>query len=462
MSGLNFNNNKDGQNKTFDQSKQDLTFEKGKAIKKSKIMSSPMFMNTIAQYGADGAKTLILQEFVNMSEAEIRDEVDILSKIAEENNDIKRSLRAAKFLAIQWMEDDKRAANIKQKCEFIVEIIPTFKNTPSKPVEKKVLPQIPRQEDILTLKDDIVEEKEEPFIVPEVKNKPQPFENPPDVIASKSTNINPLKTGDKILLITDVQGDFLRLRDTLLKYKLIYQDKNIFRWNKDCKTKLVLEGDLFNKSPYSSWGGQAVYQSFQVIELIRRLCHESNNNVFISLSGYDVKLCSGQIFKDYTYGFCSNTYGAKVQAQAIPAMVSFLENTSFDNEDSVYSIWEKVTSSGQLFFKLKDEYKVENSPELKIRANEMYLPDVGSIRGLLQNIYHLLTQPKEKRPKDLNDLDNKIKALIKPKDGEDISALLNSKQRASFFEGILKGTKNCISFFTSLLFYQLFRFNFHC
>lgn len=308
MAGFGFNINND--KKTFEQSKQDVAFEKGKVTKKSKIMASPMFMNTITQYGVDAAKTIILQEFMNMSTNEIKEEVDILSKVAEENNDIKRSLRAAKFLAVQWMEDERRSADIKQKCEFIIEIIPTFKNAPNKPLEKKTMPVIPSQEELLHIKDDIVEEvvvKEE-IIIPEVKNKPQPFENPPKAVLVKSGVINQVKTGEQILLITDVQGDFFRLRDTLLKYKVIYPDKNIFRWNKDCKTKLVITGDLFNKSPYSSWGGQAVYQSFQVLELIRRLHDESKNNVFITLSNYDIKLASEQVFRDSVYGFCNNNF----------------------------------------------------------------------------------------------------------------------------------------------------------
>lgn len=445
MSEFSFNLSQDGQKKSFEQSKQDLVFQKGKALKKSKVMSSPMFINTIAQYGADGAKTIILQELVNMSEAEIEEEVAILSKIAEDNNDIKRSLRAAKFLAIQWIEDERRQQSVKNKCEFIVEVIPTFKNSPER---KKFLPQIPKQEDLLSLKDDIVEEdttsentKKPELIFPEIKNRPEPLENPPVAVVTKSTTLNKLLPKEKILVITDVQGDYVRLRDALLKYKVIKLENNIFRYNQESKTKVLIVGDLFNKSPYSSWGGQAVYQSFQVFELVRRLVTESNNNIFISLSTYDVKVCSGQIFKDSLYGFCSKVLGVKVQAQAIPVMVSFLENTAFDKEDSLYSIWKKDTSSGELFFTLKDEFKIGNRPELKIRATEMYLPDISSIRGLFQNIYLLLTQVKEKRPKNIHELEEKIKTLIKPKAGEGINCLLDSKNRSHLFEGILRGTK---------------------
>lgn len=448
MSEFSFNLSQDGQKKSFEQSKQDLVFQKGKAVNKSKVMSSPMFINTIAQYGADGAKTIILQELVNMNEAEIEEEVQLLSKIAEENNDIKRSLRAAKFLAVQWLEDERRNATIKKKCEFIIDVIPTFKNSP----ERKSLPQIPKQEELLSLKSNLVEATDNSdvlankvikpdFVMPEIKNRPEPLENPPINVSTKNTTLTKLNVGEKILVITDVQGDYIRLRDALLKYKVIKLENNVFRYNKESKTKVAIIGDLFNKSPYSSWGGQAVYQSFQVVELVRRLVFESNNNVFLCMGSYDVKICSGQIFKDSLYGFCSNILGVRVQAQAIPAMLSFLESTAFDKEDNLYSIWQKDTSSGELFFTLKDNFKIGDSPALKIRASEMYLPDISSIRGLLQNIYLLITQAKEKRPKNLQELEDKIKTLIKPKDGENIACLLDSRQRAHFFEGILRGTK---------------------
>lgn len=440
-SGFKFNPN---ESRTFEQKQEDVVFQKGKVIK-SKIMSSSLFMNTIEQYGVDAAKTIILQDLLNMSNEDIVTELNILATVAEENLDIKRSLRAAKFMAVQWAEDEKRTTNIREKCQFIIESIPTFKiikeSAPKKELAPKtILPASQRQETTNYSSDD-----ENSFNIlenPLGKSKPSPPPNPSEPNISKATNINKFLRGERILVITDVQGDYNRLKDTLLRHRLVVNQGGKIVWNQESKTKLVLLGDLFNKSPYSDWGGKVAMQTFLVIELIRRLITESNNNVFLSMSNYDVQLCSGQIFDDLNYGFNSNNLGVKVQAQALPSLISYIEGTTYDEPDNLYSIWEKDENSEDgVFFKLKSQFQINGSPEIRIKGNEINLPDINSLRYFLQALYQELCLPKNERPKNLKELDKKAKDFFRQKPGENIEALIESKQRANLFQGILEGTK---------------------
>lgn len=435
--------------RVFEQTQGDLVFQKGKTVK-SKVMSSPMFINTIQQYGADAAKTIILQELLKMEEDEIDQEISILSVTAEDDNEIKRALRAAKFLAIQWLEDPKRGEEVQNKCDIIIQKIPTFKISPQ---NTKV-----KQENITIQNSSITEQPLEnltnvetppkEIIVPEIQGKPTPPENPPETIVSKLGEVNKLSAGEKILVITDVQGDFNRLKHYLLKYKVVNLDLS---WNKSIKHKLILVGDLYNKSPYSSWGGKVSHQAFQVFELIRKLSNESGGNVFVCLSSFDAKLCSGQIFNDEAFGFSSPSFGIKAQAQILPGLLSFIESTAFDTENNVYSCWKKENINGELFFKLKSEFQIGSKPDITVKANEMYLPDISSLRNFLQYIYSEISQPKDKRPKDPMELDRKLQSQLKVKDGEKLDDLLTSRGRSCLTEGIFRGT-GTLNFLRKIIF----------
>src|SRR6185295_10182384 len=113
----------------------------------------------------------------------------------------------------------------------------------------------------------------------------------------------------------------------------------------------------------------------------------------------------------------------------------------FDTEDNVYSLWEKeFTSEKELFFKLKPDFQIGNRPDIRIRSNEMNLPDITSICNFLQALYKELTLPRDKRPKTIKDLDDNAAVFLQPKPGEKLDALADSKGRAALFEGILRGT----------------------
>lgn len=444
MSDSGFKFNPGEAKKTFEQNQDDVVFQKGKVIK-SKIMSSSLFMNTIEQYGVDAAKTIILQDLLNMTDNEIVNELNILATVAEENLNIKRSLRAAKFMAVQWCEDEKRHPNVRNKCQFIIDSIPTFK-TSKESVDKKDLPpkviiQSQRQENTNSKNID----SDNSFNIlenPLLKTKPSPPENPIEPNISKATNINKFLRGERILVITDVQGDYNRLKDTLLRHRLVVNQNGKIVWNSESKTKLVLIGDLFNKSPYSDWGGKVAMQTFLVTELVRRLVNESNNNVFLSMSNYDIQICSGQIFYDLNYGFNSSNLGVKVQAQALPSLISYIEGTTYDEPDSLYSIWKKDENCDDgTFFKLKPEFQIDGSPDIRIKGNEINLPDINSLRYFLQALYQELCLPKSERPKNIKELDKKAKDFFRQKPGENIEALIDSKERAKLFQGILEGTK---------------------
>ncbi|RYX98806.1 metallophosphatase family protein [bacterium] len=388
-SGLNFNLGET--KKTFEQSQNDVVFQKGKVIK-SKVMSSSLFMNTIKQYGADGAKTVILQELLNMTEAEIVTELNILATVAEENNEIKRSLRAAKFMAVQWYEDEKRSAQVRNKCEFIIESIPTFKLVKDKIEKKDLAPRIIPASQNQYIPPESKDNSDDSFNIlenPLIKTRPTPPPNPEDPPISKANQINKFLRGERILVITDIQGDYNRLKDALLRYRLVVSQNGKLVWNSETKAKLVLLGDLFNKSPYSNWGGTVAMQSFLVVELIRRLITESNNNVFLSMANYDLQVCSGQIFNDLTYGFNNQNYGIKAQAQALPSIISYIEGTSYDEIGNIYSLWQKDENTEDgLFFKLKPEFQVSGGPNIRVKGNELQLPDINSLRYFLQALLY--------------------------------------------------------------------------
>jgi hypothetical protein len=436
-----------GPNKFFEQKEQDLVFQGGRAVK-SKVMSNPMFIQTIQHYGVDAAKTIILQELLNMSEEEIIEEIRILASISEGDLDIKRSLRASKFMAIQWLEDEKRSEKVREKCQFIIDTIPTFKIS-GKVIEKPVREVAPsRQAEASPEEAGGSMDLSYDFELPDIPNRPSPPANPPEPPVSSAAEIKKLARGEKILVITDIQGDYEKLKTILLKFGLITQTTmNNLRWNKNARTKLVIAGDLFNKSPYSTWGGHVAHNAFKVVELMRRLIGEAENdvpsgNIFLCLGNYDLKLASGQLFRDTAYGF-SGTYSAvRSQAQALPSLIDYIENTAFDTAENVYSLWEReFTPERELFFKLKPDFQIGGKPEIRIRANEMFLPDITSIRSFLLGLFKELTQPRESRPKSIEELDNKALAFLKEKPGENLKPLANSRERAFLFEGILKGTK---------------------
>lgn len=429
--------------KTFDQNQEDVVFQKGKVIK-SKILSSSLFMNTIEQYGVDAAKTIILQDLLNMTEIEIITELKILATVAEEDANIKRSLRAAKFMAVQWVEDEKRNPEVRKRCQFIIDSIPTFNKVKDASPKKELAPKNilpPSQRSIVNENDN----EDNSFNIlenPLLKTKPSPPDNPHESFVTKGNTINKFLRGERILVITDVQGDYNRLKDTLLRHRLVINQNGKIIWNPETKSKLIIIGDLFNKSPYTDWGGKVAMQTFLVIELIRRLSFESNNNIFLSMSSYDVQLCSGQIFNDLSYGFNNNNFGIKVQAQALPALISYIEGTTYDDKDNLYSLWVRDEKDDDgVFFKLKPEFQIDGSPDIRIKGNEINLPDINSLRYFIHAMYQELCLPKNERPKNLKELDKKAKEFFRQKPGENIEALIDSKQRANLFQGILEGTK---------------------
>lgn len=414
----------------FFELKKDLVFQKGKAVE-SKIISSPAFNNALKQYGADGAKTIILQELIKMSEEDILKELKLLSSKSEENNEIKRSLRATKFFAIQWLEDPKRDPQIKEKCEFIITNIPTFKISEKSFNDNKKEELKPRN---IISSTEIKEEKKENNFEIEIekisKSRPNPISNPIEVDYIFSDSQIKIDKNEKILVITDIQGNYDFLRDSLLKNSICLEDnnKNIF-WNKNQKSKLIIIGDIFNKSPFSAWGGEIYRKTFQIIELLHRLISESNNSVFITLGNFDLSIFTYQIFYDLKYGILSKSNGLKLEAQLIPAIISFLENTSFDTENNIYSIWQRDTEDNQNYiFKLK-----KTDLPIRIKANEMYLPDITSIRNFLLRLYDLILNNN-------NLEENQILNILDQKENENISILKDSNNRNEFFKTILEMT----------------------
>lgn len=416
----------------FFELKKDLVFQKGKAVE-SKIISSPAFNNALKQYGAEGAKTIILQELIKMSDEDILKELKLLYSKAEENNEIKRSLRATKFFAIQWLEDPKRDPEIKEKCEFIITNIPTFKISEKSFNDNRK--EALKSRTIIN-NTEVKEEKKENNFEIEIekisKNRPNPIDNPIEVDYIFSDSQIKIDKNEKILVVTDIQGNYDFLKDSLLKNSICLEDNNKkLIWNRNQKSKLIIIGDIFNKSPFSAWGGEIYRKTFQILETLHRLINESNNSVFITLGNFDLSIFTYQIFYDLKYGILSKSNGFKLEAQLIPAIISFLENTSFDTEDNIYSIWQRDTEDNKNYI-----FKLKNSElPIRIKANELYLPDITSIRNFLLKLYDLILNNN-------NLEESQVLSILEEKENENISILKDNYNRNEFFKIILENTKS--------------------
>ncbi|GIW23575.1 MAG: hypothetical protein KatS3mg068_2582 [Candidatus Sericytochromatia bacterium] len=178
-----------------------------------------------------------------------------------------------------------------------------------------------------------------------------------------------------------------------------------------------------------------IKKTFQIIELLHRLIYESNNSVFITLGNFDLSIFSYQLFYDLKYGILNKKNGLKLEAQLIPSIISFLENTSFDTENNIYSIWERD-------FDRKENYifKLKNSDmPIRIKANEMYLPDINSIRNFLMRLYELIINNK-------NLSYEQIENIFNQRENENILCLKDNFYRNEFYKFILEQTK-AIDFF---------------
>lgn len=392
-------------------------------IKKSKILSSSNFVNTYEQFGLDGIKTLILQELIKLHNDNVIYELGILSTAATKSKEIKRALRAAKLLAMQWAEDTRRDSIIKERSQLIFETIPTFAT------------------DKLTGSDRNSETIEEKSISIAEQMSPL-YKYPGYPLYADTENRERLLKGEILLFLTDIHGNYEFLTETLEAYGLIGKDGAILKWTAPPNIKVAVLGNLLSNSPYSIWGEKVHQDSFKVIASLRYLSQESNGKIFFCFGDYDIDIASKAIFLNPKCNFTGNI-GVYTQVQAIPIMISFLKETAYVDENNPYCAWQgNLSSDWQPCFVLKDSFKIQGKPDIIIPSLPNGLPDIGTLIDFLNTLYNFLVPPnKLDMPKTFEDIDKRAAQLLPAaKPTLNLNDLALSVNRAYLFEGLSDGT----------------------
>lgn len=377
----------------------------------SRILNAPNVQNTYASFGLEGLKSILLQELVQLEMPQLQDEMSYLAEGANSHRDIKRALRATKLLASQWLEDPRQPEEIKNKCEFIFNSISTFGTIQIQ------APETPA--DHMTAA---------PVLFPSMA----PLEQVP---AEAEHQLSP---GTSILLVTDIQGHYERLEQLLLNTQLAQIREGTLHWTAPEGMYLVVVGDLFNKSPYSSWGDGVGPDTYKVVSTLRRFMQISPERILLAYGAQDLDIATRAALDHPLSGFLGSQLGVNAQAQALPAMLSFVRGSG-DPESPDFA-WEHDPDSQS--YQLKEEFQVQGFPKLILPEAEAG-PDLTPLTDFYDKLMRYLTQPQsEKRPRKIAEIDAYAKRILPPiSENLDLSQLGASQGRCLHYEGLLQGCK---------------------
>lgn len=398
---------------------------------KGKILNSEIFESTYERFGIEGIKSLILQELIKIDDPdEIERELVFLAEAATYNIEIKRVLRATKILAAQWAEDPRRGEEVQLKCELIFETIPTFGTTQ------------------LSSKLEEVPEYNYSYEDKEIDSN-MPYPIPRDNYEVRAENRQQILPGENLFILTDIQGNYEKMEKFLIECGIVEKKGKKIHWSAPPGVKLCIIGDLLNKSPFSKWGEEISFDSFKVVEAVRRLIYESLGNVFVCFGNYDLEVATLAAFFHPISGFLGVKLGVNAQGQALPIMISYLTCTAFSVPDNPYAAWqETISSNGKECFKLKDSFTINGVPNIIVPKDVNGNPDVTLLINFLKHLYQFIDAPAQAdRPKSIVEIDKRALQLI-PQSRSDLNleALSKSKVRQALFLGIMKGT-GTIDFF---------------
>jgi len=394
-------------------------------IKKSKLLSSSNFVSTYEQFGLDGIKTLILQELIKLHDDNIKYELTILSNAANHSKEIKRALRAAKLLAMQWFEDKRRDELTKERSQLIFERIPTFATG-------------------RLISESKLAEQEETALTPDTTSQELTplYKYPGYPLYADTENKERLLKGEILLFLTDIHGNYDFLTEMLESYGLVEKESGILKWTAPPNIKVIILGDLLSNSPYSIWSEIVHWDSFKVIASLRQMVQESNGKIFFCFGDYDLEIAAKTIFLNPKFNFMSKS-GVYTQAQAIPIIVSFLMETAYADENNSYCAWQKSLSSDwQPCFILKDSFKIQGNPDIMIPALPNGIPDITPLIDFFNSLYNFIVPPNHlDMPKIPEDIDKQAFRLLPSARGNlNLNALAVSDNRSYLFEGLLDGT----------------------
>ncbi len=377
---------------------------------RSGILNAPVAQNAYASFGIEGLKSILLQELVKLDWEPLQDELVYLAEGANEHTELKRALRATKLLALQWLEDPRRDDADKLKCQYICDSISTFGKIEIKPPDT-VASQMAGTEVLF------------------------PSMGPLEPIGAEAEHV--LNPGAGVLLITDLQGHYEKLKNMLFSIQMVTEKDDQLHWTAPRDLYLVVVGDLFNKSPYSSWGDNIGWDSYKLFKTLQRFMKVAPDRILLSYGAYDLDLAIGAAFDHPVSGQLGEPLGVNAQAQAIPALLSFIHGTADPSASDC--AWEHLAEAH--CWLLKEDFQIQGFPILSV-ADLDGKPDITPLVSFYEALYQRLTQPQlEQRPRSIQDVDA-IAAGLLPEASEQLNLqnLATSLGRSLHYKGLLEGS----------------------
>jgi hypothetical protein len=377
----------------------------------SRILTMPAVQTAYASFGLDGLKSILLQELVKLDWAQLQDEMVYLAEGANEYKDIKRTLRATKLLAAQWLEDPRQLHDTQEKCQFIFDSISTFGTIEVQAPDNAA---------------NAMAQFQVAF----------PNTGPLEPVPAEAEHA--LQSGNSILLITDLQGHYGKLETLLQNIQLAQKKGDLLHWTASPEFYLMLVGDLFNKSPYSTWGDSVGFDTYSILRTLQRFMKVAPDRILVSFGAYDLDIASKAALYHPVSGFMGSDLGVNAQAQAIPALLSFIKGTGTPNQPDF--AWE--FDADQQFFELASAFQVSGVPYLTVPPNAEGGPDISALVGFYEALYQALIQPNiQARPRNIQELDLLAGKLLPATTQQlNLQVLKNSLGRCLHFEGLLQGT----------------------
>lgn len=383
---------------------------KGLPITGSRILNAAAVKNTYESFGLEGLKSILLQELVGMDWDQLMDELVYLADGANQHPEIKRALRATKLLASQWLADHRQSDEVKDKCHYIFSSISTFGTIEIQPPDT-VASQMQAMEVAF------------------------PTTGPLEPVGAEVEHT--LNPGSGILLITDLQGHFEKLRNMMLTTQMAQDRDGQLHWTAPKDLYLVIIGDLFNKSPYSSWGDSVGWDSYEIFKTLQRFLKVAPERVLLSYGAYDLDLAIQAAFYHPVSGFLGESLGVNAQAQSIPAVISFIRGTGVPNTPDF--AWD-YDQEGQMYT-LKESFQQQGFPLLALPELNG-APDLEPLLQFYQQLYEGLTHPQlEQRPRSIQEIDALAMRHLPPiSQNLNMQNLATSLGRCLHFAGLLEGS----------------------
>lgn len=378
----------------------------------SKILLNPQVQQSFDSYGLDGLKSILLQELLKLDFDDVEPELIVLAQASAEHQMIKRALRATKLMAAQWMEDKFQKPEIKEKCEYIFHLVPTF-GTANLAAKQPPLATVPEN------------------LFPDLAEW-QAGHIPAECTCT-------IEKGTSLVFVSDLQGNYDKLEKLLLTCQMGVKPETLLHWSGAKDVYLVLVGDLLSKSPLSSWGDRVGFQSYEVISSLRRMMEQSRGHIKICYGSYDLDIATGAVFHHPMSGFMGQTLGVNAQVQSYPIVLSFIKGLQQLEPDHAEYPWEQALTTVPAY-KLRSPYGTLKLL-LPARAADG-LPEITPLVNFYQQLFQYAMQPNVAlRPKTIAQIDQKAAQLVPPPRADlNLDALKTAKGRALHFEGLMQGS----------------------